>query len=108
MKRLEKEISDIEKEGFEYLQAWQMGFHAPDRIKLPSGNILDENELSTFFKKIKPEFGNKTHLEIMQATHYYSLIFSEKYSEKRFSYNSFADEEDEENCKRKYNPIPKI
>lgn len=99
---IKQKISSLEKEGFMYLQEWSMSFHAPDRLQLPSGTILDEEELCQFFKKTKPKFGDIEHVEIIKALEYYKLINSEKYDEDRHSYTSFIDGSDELNCMRKY------
>ena len=101
---VQKEIGSMETMGFQYLQQWQMEFGTPDRFKLPSGFILDETELTTFFQKTKPQIGNKKHLEIINALRYYELITSEQYTKQRFGYPSFIDKKDEEKCRKKYNP----
>jgi hypothetical protein len=100
---IETQIKILEKMGFQYLQGWQMEFYTPDRYKLPSGTILDEDELCNFFEKTKPEIGNKKHLEIINAFHYHDLINSELFTENRFTYESFIDEKDEKKCRKKYN-----
>ena len=101
---VEKEIKILEKKGFRFLQNWSLEFRVPDRYKLPSGRILEEDELLNFFDKTKPEFGNKKHLEIQEAIHYYHLINSEVYDEERRDYFSFLDVIDESEARRKYNP----
>ncbi len=103
-----QEIASLEKEGFSYLQEWQMGFYAPDRFEMPSGIILDEKELATFFNKTKLKFGNKSHLEITKTLRYQELINSEEYDETRLSYPSFIDNADEFNCMRKYHWKAKV
>lgn len=100
-----KEIHLFEKRGFMYLQRWQLDEpRTPDRYKLPSGKILEEDELLNFFNKTKPKFGNLEHIEIRNALTYYELISSPLYEGMSAGYESFISKEDLENCIKKYPP----
>ena len=100
---LVKKINSFEERGFMFLQKWTIDKpYVPDRYKLPCGDILTEKELLDFFKIRKSELGNKRHIEIREAQYYYYLINSELFDEERIQYSSFLNNEDEENCRKKY------
>ena len=98
IEEIENEITNLENQGYEYLQQWQMDFHVPDRIKLPNGEIIDDKELS---KKLKSSPGD---LILSRAQNLLNLYFAEGYEEERFSHYSFLNDEDKINAKKKYNP----
>ncbi len=42
---IDAEVDRFADKGYMFLQMWTIGFKSPDRIKLPSGKILDNKEL---------------------------------------------------------------
>lgn len=102
-KELFYEINLFEIKGFQYLQEWRINNPiTPNRFQLPSGKILDEDELLSFFNIIRPEFGNLEHIEIRNCLRYYNLINSPLYNGMSKGYCSFLNAPDEFDCLRKY------
>lgn len=99
-------LKEFEKHGYFFLHSWTMDEPVtPDRIKMPSGEILDEYELDEWFEGRKKIVGDKNQIEVLAAQEYYSLIRSLDASDRSDLYDqSFWDDKDEENCRRKYPP----
>jgi len=100
------EIESLEKKGFSYLTGGSAGgfshdIYIPNRFILLSNRIIDENELKTFFKKNKPEFGNKKHIEIRDALYYQKLISALEITQET-GFAKFINVKDRNACIRKY------
>ena len=94
MENLQIKIENFEKTGYMFYQAWTMDEpRTPDRIKIPSGEIMSIDELENL------EFGE---VEKRNALEYYYLL-RQLPIDKRDHYDSFIDNTDIENCMVKYN-----
>lgn len=101
----EKDLEYYEKIGFDFYQAWTMDNpRVPDRIKMPSGRIMDINEIDKSLEKL--EFGNLEQIEGIRALEFYGLVRELVVNERQERYpTSFQDNEDMKECGRKYNTL---
>jgi hypothetical protein len=97
---LEEKISWFESFGFDYFIDWhEKGFHLPERIKIPSGQILSIDEINNNLTRL--DFGNRNQITLLQALEYWDLLDDEDYD--RFEgRSSFEDSNDELVCRNKY------
>ena len=93
-------IKRLEKEGFYFFVDChpdkEIPFYTPDRVKLPDGRILDEDELN---KEIKKYPNNQL---LRKASLLLDLCLTEQYFDERGGHFSFNGDEDMENCREKY------
>ena len=98
----------FEERGFWFFPGWTMDAPiTPDRIKLPSGKIVDINEINKKLKeKRKLQFGDREILELYDSLSYYNLIRALDIDERYRIYDqSFIDDADIERCRKKYSKL---
>ncbi len=93
-------LDDFENEGFDFFPDWTMDIPiTPERIKVPSGKIMDINE-------IIQNSNTSNSIEYSSALEFYSLVRNldagKRY--RRYIY-SFRDKEDIKHCMLKYSPV---
>ncbi len=101
---IEKKLHSFDQAGFLFLPDWIMDDPVtPERVRLPSGKILDRNELQAYFKDNQLTIGNADHLKIVRALEYLALVDALD-ADKRYSRyeKSFIDEQDIAACRKKY------
>lgn len=97
-------LEQFENAGYHFFPAWTMDEPiTPDRIRLPSGKFLDENELHNWFDGKKKIAGDKKQIEVLGAQEFYYLVRSLDVDTRFREYNqSFVDDKDIEECRKNY------
>lgn len=94
-------VESFERRGYYYLQDWNEGsIHVPERVKMPSGKTKDREELFASFDELR--IGDKEQIESLKALEYLALINSEAVGDARYKYESFLNEQDDEETTKRY------
>ena len=93
-------LNDFENEGFDFFLDWTMDIPIiPERIKMPSGEIMDIGE-------IIQSLNDSNSPKYSSALEFYSLVRDLDIDERYRRYtSSFRDEEDIKHCMVKYSSI---
>jgi hypothetical protein len=101
---IEENLEIFEKKGFYFYQAWTMDDPiTPDRIELPSREILSVAEIEAKLKRIDISNSKKCD-ELNRALEYYGLVRELEIGERQW-YSSFRDEEDMQQCFERYRDV---
>lgn len=104
---IEARIEWFESLGFYYYPDWiEEGFRLPERIRIPSGEILDVDEIYEGLANLR--IGDSRQIELLQALEYEALFNHDEHDrlgalEGR---SSIEWDEDERELIRKYSPDP--
>ena len=94
-------IKRFESQGFLYLQDWTMDPpFTPERIKMPSGSMMDLKEIASRLKNLK--LGDSSQLECLRSLEYLDCIDDLPMDDRTENYSSFLSDNDIEDCKIKY------